>query len=104
MTVFIAADTPPAIRGMLRRWLLEPRANVFVGTLNPRVRQMLTEYVLRLAPTMSLLILTADNSSQGFSIEMHGEPDRQLVTRCGLQLIAEKFDPSCQTTSGDNST
>ena len=31
MTVLIAQDTPPAVRGLLKRWFVEPRANVFVG-------------------------------------------------------------------------
>ena len=35
MTVIVANDTPDAIRGMLKRWFIEPRPNVFVGTLNP---------------------------------------------------------------------
>ena len=28
MTVIIANDTPDAIRGMLKRWFIEPRPNV----------------------------------------------------------------------------
>lgn len=104
MTVLIASDTPAAVRGMLKRWFLEPRPNVFVGTVNPRVRTQVVEYVLRLAPDMALLVLSADNSSQGFSIEMYGQPDRRVVSLCGLQLIAEKFDPTCDTTSEPPST
>ena len=36
MTVIIANDTPPAIRGLLKRWFIEPRPNVFVGSVNAR--------------------------------------------------------------------
>ena len=35
MTVIVANDTPDAIRGLLKRWFVEPRPNVFVGTLKP---------------------------------------------------------------------
>ena len=34
MTVIVANDTPDAIRGILKRWFIEPRPNVFVGTIN----------------------------------------------------------------------
>jgi CRISPR-associated endoribonuclease Cas2 subtype I-E len=40
MTVIVAHDTPDAIRGMLKRWFIEPRPNVFVGTLNRRTHEM----------------------------------------------------------------
>jgi len=97
MTVLVASDTPPAVRGMLKRWFIEPRPNVFVGAINPRVRCNVIQYVLRIAPEISLLVLAADNSAQGFSIEMYGQPDRRVVNVCGLQLIAEKWDPSSET-------
>lgn len=103
MTVLVASDTPPAVRGMLKRWFIEPRANLFVGIVNPRVRRQVVQYVLRIAPGMSLLVLAADNSAQGFSIEMFGQPDRRVVNICGLQLIAEKWDPQCEPSPDDNS-
>lgn len=91
MTIVVASDTPPAVRGMLKRWFMEPRANVFVGVVTPRVRHEVVQYALRLAPNMSLLVIFADNCSQGFAIEMYGTPDRQLVEICGLQLISEQY-------------
>lgn len=36
MTVIVANDTPPAIRGILKRWFVEPKPNVFVGEISPR--------------------------------------------------------------------
>ena len=47
MTVIITNDTPPAIRGILKRWFVEPKPNVFVGTLNKRTRDKTLEYLLR---------------------------------------------------------
>jgi CRISPR-associated endoribonuclease Cas2 subtype I-E len=47
MTVIVANDTPDAIRGILKRWFIEPRPNVFVGTLNRRTRDKTLEYVKR---------------------------------------------------------
>jgi CRISPR-associated endoribonuclease Cas2 subtype I-E len=50
MTVIVANDTPDAIRGMLKRWFIEPRPNVFVGTLNRRTHEKTIEYIKRMPP------------------------------------------------------
>ncbi|MBA2431700.1 MAG: type I-E CRISPR-associated endoribonuclease Cas2 [Chthoniobacterales bacterium] len=91
MTVLVASDTPPAIRGMLKRWFVEPRANVFVGTLNRRTRDKVLEYVKRNAAGLSLLIISSEPNCQGFKIERWGEPDRRDTEMSGLWLVAEKW-------------
>jgi len=47
MTVIVAHNPPDAIRGMLKRWFIEPRPNVFVGTLNRRTHEKTIEYIKR---------------------------------------------------------
>ena len=91
MTVIVANDTPPAIRGILKRWFVEPKPNVFVGTVNRRTRDKVLEYVKRNATDMSLLILTSDPNCQGFKIERWGQPDRRDVEISGLWLVAEQW-------------
>ncbi len=63
MTVIVAHDTPPAIRGMLKRWFIEPQANVFVGTLNRRTRDKTLDYIKRNAADIALLIVLPKNAS-----------------------------------------
>jgi CRISPR-associated protein Cas2 len=91
MTVLIAQDTPPAIRGILRRWFVEPKPNVFVGTVNRRTRDKVLEYVKRNAKDSSFLVLTTEPNSQGCRIERWGEPDRRDVEISGLWLVAEQW-------------
>jgi CRISPR-associated protein Cas2 len=91
MTVLIAHDTPPAIRGILKRWFVEPKPNVFIGTLNRRAREKVLDYVKRNADGLRLLILTSEPTCQGFRIERWGEPDRRDAELCGLWLIAEEW-------------
>jgi CRISPR-associated protein Cas2 len=91
MTVIVANDTSPAIRGILKRWFVEPKPNVFVGTVNRRTRDKVLEYVKRNAEGMSLLILTSDTNCQGFRIERWGDPDRRDVNMSGLWLVAEQW-------------
>ena len=92
MTVIVANNTPPAIRGLLKRWFVEPRPNVFVGTVNHRTREKTIEYVRRNAPDLGLLIIASDNSTQGFHTETFGETKRRVVQESGLFLIAEDWD------------
>ena len=100
MTVIVANNTPPAIRGLLKRWFVEPKPNVFVGTVNRRTREKTLEYIRRNAPPdLGLLIIASDNSSQGFLIETFGDTNRQVVKESGLFLIAEKWDDAPATES-----
>ena len=91
MTVIVANDTPPAIRGILKRWFVEPKPNVFVGTVNRRTRDKVLEYVKRNAADMSLLSLTSEPNCQGFKIERWGQPDRRDTEISGLWLVAEQW-------------
>ena len=91
MTVLVASDTPPAIRGMLKRWFVEPKPNVFVGTVNRRTRDKVLEYVKRNAEGMNLLIITSEPNCQGFKIERWGQPDRRDLIMSGLWLVAEDW-------------
>lgn len=102
MTVIVANDTPAYIRGLLKRWFVEPRPNVFVGTVNRRTREKTIDYIRRNAPDLGLLVIASDNSSQGFHILTFGETPRREVRETGLYLIAEKWDDqealdSCST-------
>ena len=57
MTVIVANETPDAIRGLLKRWFIEPKPNVFVGTVNRRTRENTLEYIKRNAPGLGMLII-----------------------------------------------
>ena len=98
MTVIVANDTPPAVRGLLKRWFIEPRPKVFVGSINTRTRTKTLEYIRRNASGLGLLIIYDDDSSQGFAIEFSGDPKRKPKRYCGLELIAESWEeavPPC---------
>ena len=92
MTVIIANDTPPAIRGLLKRWFIEPRPNVFVGSVNSRTCDKTLDYIRRNAPGLGMLVIAAERSSQGFSVECFGDTPRRPVRLSGLQVLAETWD------------
>ena len=100
MTVIVANDTPDAVRGMLKRWFVEPKPNVFVGTVNKRTRETTLAYIRRNAPGLGLLVIGSDSSSQGFSIQQFGDTRRVPVEYVGLNLIAEKWSDADSVDSG----
>ena len=89
MTVIVANDVSPAARGLLRRWFIEPKPNVFVGSVNARTREKTLDYIRRNAPGLAMLVLFDEANSQGFTVLDYGETDRRLIRKCGLELILE---------------
>lgn len=89
MTVIIASDIPPAARGLMRRWFIEPKPNVFVGSVNARTREKTLNYIRRNAQGVAMIVIFDAPNSQGFTILNYGDPDRRLIRKCGLELILE---------------
>lgn len=87
MVVLILENAPTSLRGELTRWLLEPRAGVFVGSISAMVREKLWEKVCKAAPEGGAMLLYRAQTEQGFRIETHGEPTRRIVDMEGLQLV-----------------
>ncbi len=95
MTVIVANDTPDAIRGMLKRWFVEPRPNVFVGTLNTRTHTKVMDYITRNSPAeFGMLIISSQPNCQGYQIERIGPCGclgRKPVDISGISLVAEDW-------------
>jgi len=92
MIVVVANDLPPAVRGKMKLWFVEPKPNVFVSgikdTLGKQVADMLIEY----CPDESgLLIFMATSEPPFYRILAKGMPSRNLMSISGLQLIIEKI-------------
>jgi CRISPR-associated protein Cas2 len=72
MVVLILERVPVSLRGELTRWLLEPRAGVFVGKISAAVRDKLWEKACgAMDGGAGMLIHNADNE-QGFSVRFWG--------------------------------
>ena len=101
MTVLVCNDVPPAIRGHLKRWFIEPSPNVFVGTLNVRTFRKVRDFILRNAPKdFGMLVFASAPNCQGYEIERIGPTGcsgRLPVEFSGIPLIAESWvDPDNQ--------
>jgi len=87
MLVLVLERVPVSLRGELTRWLLEPKAGVFVGRVSGMVRDLLWEKVCKEARGGGCLMVHNSNREQGFAIRMHGDPTRQVEDFEGLFLI-----------------
>ena len=87
MIVMILERVPAGLRGELTRWLLEPRAGVFVGTVSALVRDKLWERARRGVREEAGVLVHPADTEQGFALRVCGGPRREVVDFEGLQLI-----------------
>ena len=87
MIVMILERVSPSLRGELTRWLLEPKAGVFVGSASAMVRQKLWEKVCRRVKDGACMMIWSTNNEQGFQIDFWGNTSRHVLDWDGLQLI-----------------
>lgn len=89
MTVIVAENTPDKVRGLLKRWFIEPKPNVFVGSVNCRIREKVLQYLLRYSPEdLAMLVIFDDVNSQGFRIRRYGDSSRSERLVSGHYLLA----------------
>ena len=87
MVIMVVERARPSLRGELTRWMLEPRAGVFVGTLSALVRDRLWARVKEgMGEAGAMLIYTTDHE-QGFALELAGTPSRTLIDFEGITLV-----------------
>lgn len=90
MLVVIANDLPPAVRGRMKLWFVEPRPNVFVSGVKDSVAETVVEYLYKHCPPESgLLMVRSVNRPPGFEMRTIGPPRKSMIEVSGLQLIVE---------------
>ena len=87
MIVLVLERVSPSLRGELTRWLLEPKAGVFVGTASAMVRDKLWERACKRANDGAGLLVYPADTEQGFAIRTCGATKRSIVDFDGLQLV-----------------
>lgn len=87
MIVLVLERVSPSLRGELTRWLLEPRAGVFVGALSAEVRDRLWEKVCNGRKGGGGMLAYRAETEQGFALRTCGDSSREVVDYEGLALI-----------------
>lgn len=57
MMVVIASELPPAVRGRMKLWFIEPRPNVFVSGVKDALSERIIRYLVRHCPKNSGLMI-----------------------------------------------
>lgn len=86
MVVLLVEKVKPSLRGELTRWMIQPRAGVFVGKMSAMVRDKLWEKVMHSAPTGGGMMIYNSNTEQGFAVRSFGDTNRFLVDIEGIIL------------------
>lgn len=87
MVVLILEKVPVTLRGELSRWMIEPRAGVFVGQVSAMVRDKLWEQACGKAKGGGVMLLYSSPTEQGFKVRVFGDTTRDLVDWEGLTLV-----------------
>ena len=91
MVVVIANYIPPAVRGRMKLWFVEPRPNVFVSGIKDSVADDVVNYLMKSCPESSgLIIFQKISVSPGFKISVLGKSSRNIKSLSGYQTVVEK--------------
>lgn len=101
MVVVIAEYLPPAVRGRMKLWFVEPKPNVFVSGIKDAVAKDVVNYLFKHCPPHSALVVFQQiPNAPGFTIHTLGVASKPIMLISGLQLIREKINlpsPSTKT-------
>jgi len=87
MVVLFIEHVLAGVRGELTRWMIEPRAGVFVGNMSAMVRDKLWESLQKKAPECAAMMLYSAQTEQGFAVRTYGDTTRKEIDFEGITLI-----------------
>ena len=99
MLVVIAEHLPDAVRGKLKLWFIEPRANVFISIVaDALARKIVLQLMDVCSPESGVLIVESQAKSPGYLLwERTNKPT--IGTISGFQLVQKKVSSFDNTVS-----
>jgi CRISPR-associated protein Cas2 len=90
MLVVVANDLPPAVRGRMKLWFVEPRSNVFVSGIKDSVAKTVVDYLYKhCSPESGIVIFRSLPRPPGYEVRTIGPTRKELTEISGLQLVIE---------------
>jgi len=90
MLVVVANDLPPAVRGRMKLWFVEPRPNVFVSGIKDSVALTVIDYLYKHCPPESGIVMFHSLAkAPGYEVRSIGPTRKELTVISGLQLVVE---------------
>jgi CRISPR-associated protein Cas2 len=94
ITIFIVENVPQSLRGELSRWMIEPKAGIFVGKISATVRFNLWEKMVKNVKNGGCIMIYTKNNEQGFAVASFGDTTRRIVDVEGLFLVEIPNQPN----------
>ncbi len=88
MVVLILERVPASLRGDLSRWMIEPKAGIFLGRMTARIRDKLWAKAVAGSQGGACLQAWTAPGEQGFVVRTHGDTSRKIMDFEGLDLVA----------------
>jgi CRISPR-associated protein Cas2 len=93
MVVVIANNLPPAVRGRMKLWFVEPRANIFVSGIKDAVADRVIKYLFsNCSPKAGLIVFQRIPTPPFYKIWGLGDSNKKITEIDGLQLIFERIE------------
>jgi len=93
MLVIIGRRIPKRVRGVLQIWMLEPKANIFIGNVTKQIESKIVSFIHPYINTdTDIMIIRDSNNVQGFLIEYMSNVDNKLTVNNGLQLMQYVYE------------
>lgn len=90
MLVVVANDLPPAVRGRMKLWFIEPRANIFVSGVKDSVAKTVVDYLHKHCPPESGIVMFRSlPGPPGYEVQTIGPTRKTMIEISGLQLVIE---------------
>lgn len=90
MLVVVANDLPPAVRGRMKLWFVEPKPNVFISGIKDSVATTVIDYLYKHCPPESGIVMFRSLTvAPGYEIQTIGPTKKALTKLSGLQLVIE---------------
>jgi len=88
--VVIANDLPPAVRGRMKLWFIEPRPNVFVSGVKDATALKVVEYLYEHCPAEAgVTLFRSLPGPPGYEVRSLGVTRKDITEISGLQLVVE---------------
>lgn len=92
MVVVIANAIPPAVRGRMKLWFIEPRPNIFISGIKDSVSNGVIQYLFdNCNKDCGLLVFQQISKPPFYKIWGLGDSNRSIASFEGMQLIFEKL-------------
>ena len=88
MVIMILEKVPVSLRGDLSRWMIEPKAGIFLGSMTARIRDELWKKALKDSRAGSCFQAWRSSTEQGFQFRTFGDTSREMVEFEGLHLVS----------------